>query len=1183
MSSQPAAFVSGWKESKLWQTLHERKGRGVDTVHAVLVRCMGECEPVLKSGATSPKDFTLHDAGHAFRVAERMFELVPNDVLDALSPAELALLVLSAYLHDIGMSPAWHKLDAHERYLTRNETDGLSERERDEFDQWLAEEDEALERLVTHGGRAAELLTYYCRKKHNDWGSGWTRKNLGDEDNRLYHGWLDDLVMICNSHHEGYDALVSARFDPHPVYVDGVQWTVHRRYLAMLLRMADILENDPERTPDVLVRHRGVAPRSQVYWKKDHFLFVTLSDDKRQLSAVATPNTALIHRALEQTIAEIDGEVKLCFRLQHDDNKVSNFGGDGEPRYPHRWDLKELRSSITPGEGYEYIDGAFRPEPARLLELLSGVALYGTELAAVRELLQNAFDAVRERIARARLRAAENGEPDPGKTLEALYGVELYYEVKEVVTDGVEETVRTLDCRDDGAGMSKAIVTDSLLASGRTRRRDVIELRRKCQARGVSWERTGTFGIGVLSYFMLAEHVRFQTRRDQETGEGDLRGWEFSTWGIGTFGELKPVGRDKPGTEVRLILKKSVVERIANTERKDESEKAKRPAARWNIGKLVARAQQEGRDGKFYANLCAYIESLLVYLPCRFTLRSSVPGCEPLSREPGWALTRDELRSSLAEALLADASSRARRSVNPIGFGDVLGTDELRVDRRKKHVQGCLSVAESAIDFRVVEGVLSDGALRYRLSVPFFNYPCGPSLAICLIGVDGATCERDGLAGPSVITLARPDPLVAWVGMRANFEELDRWLSSLPVMAHHIEIDLTSTRVASIHVNRVELSQNPADDSFKQVVSEIGRRIDALYADFLRETASSVYTWLNSRLSDCAAPSGAEPYWIFPKVPGTVEPVEWRPARFPTAVLARSWRRAEIIASNLSHSGYALLARVLRTWFGKADGDHVRLATCGANSVDVMRPLRLLPRSDSNRAWATYWAGVDLPWYPGTLPPDRLNSDHAAFALALVWEKASSADAASHIGRDWATCAFPPEWGAVLGVHFCTNSNSFQFVFNEKFLRRDAPDASLARCVMADRHVLILHDRRKHRRSVAFQDAFDAREKALEGQAAAIIWLVGALETGNDSREPLSEFWEDLASRDPEFLPQLWRLLLGGPHRAAGWSLGPLLYLGTNALVVITPSTIKRYARGSFMCRRYLPRPGPGWRLKISR
>jgi len=54
-------------------------------------------------------------------------------------------------------------------------------------------------------------------------------------------------------------------------------------------------------------------------------------------------------------------------------------------------------------DAYVYIEGSFRPNTEKLLELLAGTALYEEPLAAVRELLQNAFDAVRERIAYERL------------------------------------------------------------------------------------------------------------------------------------------------------------------------------------------------------------------------------------------------------------------------------------------------------------------------------------------------------------------------------------------------------------------------------------------------------------------------------------------------------------------------------------------------------------------------------------------------------------------------------------------------------------------------------------------------------------------------------------------------------------------------------------------------------------
>ena len=66
-----------------------------------------------------------------------------------------------------------------------------------------------------------------------------------------------DLVALCRSHHEGYGELIQARFDPIPVPTCGA--VVHRRFLATALRTADILEFDPERTPEVIFSHRAIA------------------------------------------------------------------------------------------------------------------------------------------------------------------------------------------------------------------------------------------------------------------------------------------------------------------------------------------------------------------------------------------------------------------------------------------------------------------------------------------------------------------------------------------------------------------------------------------------------------------------------------------------------------------------------------------------------------------------------------------------------------------------------------------------------------------------------------------------------------------------------------------------------------------------------------------------------------
>ncbi len=64
---------------------------------------------ILDLGGTTPKDFTLHDSNHSFRVAERMWELIPETTRGACLILSWGCFCFSAYLHDIGMSPKFEE------------------------------------------------------------------------------------------------------------------------------------------------------------------------------------------------------------------------------------------------------------------------------------------------------------------------------------------------------------------------------------------------------------------------------------------------------------------------------------------------------------------------------------------------------------------------------------------------------------------------------------------------------------------------------------------------------------------------------------------------------------------------------------------------------------------------------------------------------------------------------------------------------------------------------------------------------------------------------------------------------------------------------------------------------------------------------------------------------------------
>jgi HSP90 family molecular chaperone len=229
--------------------------------------------------------------------------------------------------------------------------------------------------------------------------------------------------------------------------------------------------------------------------------------------------------------------------------------------------------------------------------LLGGVELYKDPLVALRELLQNALDAVKEHIACERLRLSNPGSPAWQQRLGEQHKVTLSL-IQE--SDGL-----WLVCADDGVGMTRAIIERHLLVSGAPPLPEVHQLERDANAHGFSVGRSAQFGIGVLSYFMIADRMTITTRRSVLAGgDPDGTGWRFETEGLAGFGQLTPVVRSTHGSEVRLRI---------------------RPEATANV----------------QADVMKYIKHSLVYAPCRVEVMSSGRGADIIG--PGWCRTAKEL------------------------------------------------------------------------------------------------------------------------------------------------------------------------------------------------------------------------------------------------------------------------------------------------------------------------------------------------------------------------------------------------------------------------------------------------------------------------------------------------------------------------------------------------------------
>ena len=266
----------GWRHTRLRQELDSREEEAAVDLKPIVAEVMPDAESILNSG-TSPLSFSLHDAGHSFRVAERMAEILDaqDGLLGSLDPHDLGMLLLSAYLHDIGMSPELSRLQDHYSFLLTGESTSLEADELEPLQAWLDDEwDGRVPPLVTEQPTLDDLhlvrqiLASYVRHMHNDWSADWIKERLRAFSDRQYPGWAEDLILLCRSHHFDSEKLKAGAFDPRLVGNPGT--VLHLRFCACLLRIADVLDFDPERTPPGLFAHYGVGGKSAIYWHKDH-------------------------------------------------------------------------------------------------------------------------------------------------------------------------------------------------------------------------------------------------------------------------------------------------------------------------------------------------------------------------------------------------------------------------------------------------------------------------------------------------------------------------------------------------------------------------------------------------------------------------------------------------------------------------------------------------------------------------------------------------------------------------------------------------------------------------------------------------------------------------------------------------------------------------------------------------
>ncbi|MEU2180348.1 wHTH domain-containing protein [Streptomyces thermolilacinus] len=345
---------------------------------------------------------------------------------------------------------------------------------------------------------------------------------------RLLHG-LRRGPDVCNP--EFLDALAADE-------TVGVQ-RVRDRRLVLLCALAYALSPDTTSLPDVVAEHLGIPHAVDL-----DALRTTLDESEWG----GTPELPVLRAACSHE-AVVEGLRAAVGRMDEVLHAVTRTARERVAQPMPRLPVRLSADGVTPVEGAFTGWARFRLDERRVRDLLMGVQLYKDRDLAIRELYQNALDACRYR--RARTEYLDRTHPAATYT----------YEGSIVFEQGVDEDGRAyVDCRDNGIGMGEAELRGVFAHAG-ARFAEQPDFREERAA----WARldppvvlypNSRFGIGVLSYFMLADELRVTTCR---MGPDGMPGpvLEASVFGPGhLFRIVRTRERgDQPGTTVRLYLR----------------------------------------------------------------------------------------------------------------------------------------------------------------------------------------------------------------------------------------------------------------------------------------------------------------------------------------------------------------------------------------------------------------------------------------------------------------------------------------------------------------------------------------------------------------------------------------------------------------------------------------------------
>lgn len=505
-------------------------------------------------------EYTNHGIIHVNHVLDISDKLIPDITLKNLSPKALGIYLISAMLHDIGMFINYDEfkklIDNTGSYTKVSPLDNKTLKEH--WEAYLSElrrfsgktlvrkfgtTDIKFTELPPHSKmNSTDVLVIgeFIRRHHHSISQyvilhglkgNDLLKNTGIESDDLYRKIIGITARSHGMNVRDTEAYLERNFTdarrPNDIAI---------YYLMCVLRLADYLDAGEERASHIIesmfVKHSETSKKEYSWNQCIRYEDYGWNGSEELLNIEAQPNNPEQFINVEKWLNSVQNELDLCWAIIGE-----NYGLNEQ-----LLTIRRINSNILKKSSIEEYERKFYTKPVSLSanpDILKHLIkpLYGDNPSyGVRELIQNATDACKERKERSR-----------------------NYDGDVIVSLDTENKVLTV--KDNGVGMSIDTIVNYYLSTGSTYRNSDEWAKSYSDSRGRSKvTRNGKFGVGVLATFLLGESATITTRHVD-----DELGWSFSIQLNQDNIEIKRTEADI-GTTVSVELSSMAVDKLMNND-----------------------------------------------------------------------------------------------------------------------------------------------------------------------------------------------------------------------------------------------------------------------------------------------------------------------------------------------------------------------------------------------------------------------------------------------------------------------------------------------------------------------------------------------------------------------------------------------------------------------------------------